>query len=92
MSTVQDDGHSMENMVTEVTLHNNIEMSKICQKMSKIVQKLPKIAKKFTKIPKIVTSATMYIFHTVRYIARLTEKPIRSQKSQTSRGIQIEGI
>ena len=55
-------------------------------------QKLPKIAKKFTKIPKIVTSATMYIFHTVRYIARLTEKPIRSQKSQTSRGIQIEGI
>ena len=39
--------HSVENMFAEVTLHNDRELSKNCQKcqkMPKIVQKLPKIA------------------------------------------------
>ena len=53
MSTVQDDGHSMENMVTEVTLHNNIEMSKNCQKMQENIQKLPKIVQNCPKLLKI---------------------------------------
>ena len=39
--------HSVENMVAEVTLHNNIEMPKNCPKIAKscpkIAQKLPKI-------------------------------------------------
>ena len=42
---------SVENIVAEVTLYNNIEMSKNCPK---IVQKLPKIAKNCQKFPKIV--------------------------------------
>ena len=45
--------HSMENIVAEVALHNNIEMSKNCQKMPKIAQKLSKIDKKYPKIERL---------------------------------------
>ena len=65
----------MENMVAEVTLHNNIEMSKNCSKIAKNgkkVQKLPKIAKNCPKLTKIDKNClklkgylTNYIYHTV---------------------------
>ena len=45
--------HSVENMFAEVTLHNNIELSKNGQKMPKIVQKIPNIAKNCPKLLKI---------------------------------------
>ena len=54
--------HSVENMVAEVTLHNNIEMSKKCKKMSKNCPKLPKIAQ---NCPKLKGYLSNYIFHTV---------------------------
>ena len=41
--------HSVENMVAEVTLHNNIEMSKNCQKITNNCPKLPKIAQNWSK-------------------------------------------
>ena len=50
--------HSMENMVAEVALHNDIEMSKNCQKMPKIVQKMPKNC---PKLPKIVKNCSKLI-------------------------------
>ena len=71
--------HSVENIVAEVTLYNDIEMSKNgpkfvknCPKFAKNCQKFPKIAKncpKFLKIdknyPKLKGYLRNYIFHIV---------------------------
>ena len=61
--------HSVENMVAEVTLHNNIKMSKNCQELSKDIQKLPKITKNCSKLmkncPKLKGYHSNYIFLTV---------------------------
>ena len=50
--------HTVENMVAEVTLHNNIEMYKNCQKIAKKCQKLskncPRLPKNCPRLPKIV--------------------------------------
>ena len=47
--------HSVENMVAEVTLHTNIDMSKNCRKIQKIVQNCQKLKGYLSN----------YIFHTV---------------------------
>ena len=58
ISTCRSIIHSVKNMVAEVTLHNNIEMSKNCKKW----QKSPKIAQNCLKLKGYLSN---YIFHTV---------------------------
>ena len=54
--------HSMENMVAEVALHNDIEMSKNCPKIAKNGKKVQKLPK---NCPKLKGYLMNYIFHTV---------------------------
>ena len=64
--------HSEENMVAEVTLHNNIEMSKSCPKIAQNCPKLPKVAQNYPKLTKndknclkLKGYLSNYTFHTV---------------------------